>query len=116
MTYNVRKPRRGDIIRVKVTFYHHYGIYVDDRRIIQFGMPDNVNREASEVRVCVSDIDEFLSGGELEVMELSFKEKHSMRSADDVVRIAESRVGEGGYNVFTNNCEHFVMSCKFKEK
>lgn len=31
---------------------------------------------------------------------------------DEVVSRAQSRLGEGKYNPFTNNCEHFAMWCK----
>ena len=32
--------------------------------------------------------------------------------ADDVVARARSKLGEGGYDPFENNCEHFVTWCK----
>ncbi len=112
-----RAPSKGDIIRTKVTFYYHYGIYESDERIIQFGLPDNVNRTADEVRVVESDISTFLMlGGELEVMEPERQDRRRLRSPEDVVRAAEARLGEGGYDAFSNNCLTFAEQCKFKDK
>lgn len=33
-------------------------------------------------------------------------------SSDEVVRRARKRMGEGDYNAFTSNCEHFCRECK----
>jgi len=36
-----------------------------------------------------------------------------MRSAKEIIRIARLRIGEGGYDILHNNCEHFVNDCAF---
>ena len=38
------------------------------------------------------------------------------RTPQDVVNYAFSRVGEGGYNIISNNCEHFANDCLFGKK
>lgn len=116
MEWTEKAPKYGDIVRTKVSFYYHYGIFVNENRIIQFGLPDNVNRPADEVKVLATDIYTFIGKGELEVAELSASEKAKRRKPKQAVALAESRIGEGGYNILHNNCEHFVYDCVMGEK
>ena len=115
MEWKEKEPKCGDIVRTKVTFYHHYGIFTDKDTVIQFGLPDNVNRPANEVTVLESDVYEFLRGGEMEVCVPSHSEKAKMRAPKEIVAIARERIGEGGYDILHNNCEHFVNECVFGE-
>lgn len=116
MTWEVKTPAYGDIVRTKVTFYHHYGIFLDPDQVIQFGLADDVGRPAEEVRVLVSDVYAFLNGGELEVGVPDREEKRKLRTPDQIVDVARSRIGQGGYDILHNNCEHFVNECAFGEK
>ena len=50
MRWVSKKPVRGCAVRVKVSFYHHYGIYVDDEHVIAFGLPDNSGIKPDEHR------------------------------------------------------------------
>ena len=111
MEWTENTPVCGDIIRTKVSFYHHYGIFVSEDRIIQFGLPDDPQRPSEQVKVLTTDIDTFLQGGELEVA----KRTARMRSPKQIVAAAEARIGEGGYDILHNNCEHFVNECAFGE-
>lgn len=115
MKWIIKDPEYGDIIRTKVTFYHHYGIFVSDRRVIQFGLPNDVGRPADEVKVLESDIYAFLQGGELEVAKLDRSEAARRRSPKETVAFAETKIGQGGYDILHNNCEHFVNLCVFGE-
>lgn len=115
MKWTEKTPEYGDIIRTKVSFYHHYGIFVDEQSVIQFGMPDNVYQPAEEIKVLSSSINDFLNGGELETGEPEKDEKKKMRSAEERVKLALSRIGDGGYDILHNNCEHFVNECAFGE-
>ena len=115
MTFTERTPRYGDMIRTKVRFYHHYGIYVSDERGIQFGMPDNTGTPNEQIHVMTTDIYTFLNGGTLEVGQPDREERKKMRSAKQVVELAEGRLGETGYDILHNNCEHFVNECVFGE-
>lgn len=115
MEWTVNSPKSGDIIRTKVTFYHHYGIFINESRIIQFGLPDNVYTPAEEIKVLATDIYTFLQDGELEVGKPTRQELKNMRSPEEIVKLAESRLGQGGYDILHNNCEHFVNECAFGE-
>lgn len=115
MIFTEKVPAYGDMIRTKVRFYHHYGIYVSDERVIQFGMPDNTGIPNEQIQVLATDIYTFLNGAQLEVAEPDREERKKMRPADQVVALAESRMGETGYDILHNNCEHFVNECMFGE-
>lgn len=108
-----KTPVYGDLIRTKVRFYYHYGIFVSEQQVIQFGLPDDPMRPAEQIQVLSSDIDAFLQGGEVEVAVPDGTTRRQMRDADEIVRIALSRMGEGGYDILHNNCEHFVNDCAF---
>ena len=106
-------PAPGDIVRTKVRFYYHYGIFVSEEEIIQFGLPGDPGRPAEEIRVLASDVAAFLQGGEMEVAQPDAKDRKAMRTPEQIVALARQRLGEGGYDILHNNCEHFVNDCAF---
>ena len=75
MIWTTQAPKMGDIIRVKVKFYHHYGIYLDDEHIVQFGLPDNTGLDPETIAVTVTDMDGFRMGKEPETAKLTPMEK-----------------------------------------
>lgn len=113
MQWEFNTPKKGDIIRVKVSFYYHYGIFVDEKNVIQFGLPDEPIRSKETITVLKSDIYTFLSGGVLEVGIPDKDERKKMYSPDKIVENAYLALGEGGYDILHNNCEHFVNKCAF---
>lgn len=115
MEWQIKSPVYGDVIRTKVRFYHHYGIFVSPQRVIQFGLPEDPMRAGADVQVVASDIYGFLCGGELEVGVPDRQERKQLRKPSQIVSQAESRLGEGGYHILHNNCEHFVNECAFGE-
>lgn len=116
MNWSDNSPKYGDMIRVKVKFYYHYGIFVDESTVIQFGMPDNGNTPPDEIAVMVTDISTFSNGEFVERAELDKAERKRAFSSKQVVENATSRIGECGYNILNNNCEHFANECVFGEK
>lgn len=113
MQWVEKTPVYGDMIRTKVRFYHHYGIFVSEDQVIQFGLPDDPLRAAEQIKVISSNIATFLQGGEVEVAVPETAERKHMRKPEQIVQIAQSRLGEGGYDILHNNCEHFVNDCAF---
>lgn len=116
MKWIQKTPQYGDIIRVKVKFYYHYGLYEDDLHVIQFGYPDNTGIDPNEIAVISTDIQTFLHGGMLETGKLSFTEKRKRRTPKAAVEYAKEKLGMTGYNILHNNCEHFVNECVFGER
>jgi hypothetical protein len=115
MQWQFYSPTPGAPVRVKVSFYYHYGIFVSEDSVIQFGLPDGPSRPAEEIRVLSTDVYTFLQGGDLEVGFPDRGERKKLRSADQVVAAAQSRIGQGGYDLLHNNCEHFMYECLFGE-
>lgn len=113
MQWTEKTPVFGDMIRTKVKFYYHYGIFAAEDQVIQFGLPDDPMRKAEQIRVLSSDIDTFLQGGELEVAVMDRTERRRMYRPQQIVERAQQRLGEGGYDILHNNCEHFVHECVF---
>ena len=116
MQWTQNPPEFGDMVRVKMSFYYHYGIYKDPETVIQFGRRNNGNTPPDEIAVLITGIDEFSEGEFVETSKLDFSEKRKRRSPEKTVELALSRVGEKGYNILNNNCEHFAYDCMFGEK
>ena len=94
---------KGDHVYVRRVGYTHHGVEVDDGMVIHFtGTPGSkrgatIRREALEV---------FRSGGVVEVRRYEQRLDPEM-----VVERAESKLGQSGYNLYANNCEHFARWC-----
>lgn len=113
MNWSVDTPKRGQIIRTKVSFYYHYGIFVDENEVIQFGLPNDPGKPAETIKVLSSDIYTFLNGGDVETFVPTREELKNLRDPEEIIKTARSQIGEGGYDILHNNCEHFVNKCAF---
>ena len=113
MTWQKTPPTAGSMIRVESGSIHHYGVYVSDREVIQFGLAPNARPELkdSDIEVLSTDIDTFLNGQCLEVAEFDRKEKKTHPAPEEAVAKARARMGERGYHILYNNCEHFAYEC-----
>ena len=118
MKWELKTPSAGDMVRVKLGGIYHYGVFVSEDEVIQFGLAPNLRAmvKDSEISVCSSDVDTFLVGGFLETATLDKKEKKKRRKPKETVALARSRLGEKGYNILYNNCEHFAYECVMGEK
>lgn len=103
------------MIRARIGALYHYGIYISDSEVIQFGFPpvNGTPRNADEVKVVSTDVDAFRCDNFLEAAELGFFEKRKARPAEKRIEYARSCVGKGGYDLLDNNCEHFAYECVF---
>ena len=110
------EPYPGAHIRVQVDSVYHHGIYIGDNKVVQFGLPMSIYQDPNTIKIMESPIEDFLNGGFLEVRIYDKKEKKSKNKDSDIVKIALSKVGEGNYNLLTNNCEHFANYCVFGKK
>ena len=107
-----KKPEYGNQIRVNRGLYYHHGIYESDDVVYQFASRDGeLNPDTAEV--CTASLEEYLKGGIVEVREYTLEEKQKLRSPDEIIKYAKEHLGEMGYNLFTNNCEHFSNRCAF---
>lgn len=114
--WKIKEPYPGAHIRVQINQIYHHGIYIGNDEVIQFGLPFDIYRPKDEVKVIKSNIIDFLQGGFLEVREFTKQEKKTKNKDQDIINIAISKLGEGGYDIVHNNCEHFVNYCIFNTK
>jgi len=107
----------GDMVRIRLGSVYHYGIFVSEDEVIQFGLPPTAGNRAAEgeVRVLATDIDVFACGCIVETACLDRSEQRRRIPPSETVARARARLGESGYNLIHNNCEHFVNECVFGE-
>ena len=113
--WTLRHPKKGDIIRVDFNNYHHYGIYVSDDEVIQFGLIKDVILKKEDIKVLKSNINEFRNNKFVEVRNYTLKEKIIKNRPNKVINIARSKMGLMGYDIINNNCCHFVNMCVFNK-
>lgn len=112
-----KKPSYGDQIRVNRGMYTHHGIFISEDSIIHFAPPGNTDvLDPSKARVIDTPLNEFLKGGVLEVRVYTDEELKRKRSPKAIVAEALAHLGEGGYSIISNNCEHFSNLCAFGKK
>jgi len=97
---------RGDHLRVKRLSgaYYHHGIDLGKGRVIHYSGQVGRKRNAS---IREASRSQFAEGGEVEVVEYA-----ACDHPNTVIARARSRLGENGYHLFGNNCEHFARWCK----
>ena len=101
----------GDIIRVKLGSVYHYGIFVSDEEVIQFGYPPIAKYQDKEKAVVATDIDTFACDQLIEVGAFTFSDHKKRFKSNITIELARKRLGEGGYDIIENNCEHFAFEC-----
>ncbi len=83
--------------------YDHHGIYLGNGRVIHYAgrmrYPEGLVEEVT--------VAEFCRGRALAVAGMAAPSF----DAEEIVRRARSRLGEQGYRVLSNNCEHFCSWC-----
>ncbi len=106
---------RGDMIRVKLGSVYHYGIFSSEEEVIAFGLPPlpQYRENGEEIRVLATTIDVFSCGEIVEKAVFDRRERKKAFPKEKTLSLAKSRIGEGGYNLIHNNCEHFVYECVF---
>lgn len=107
-------PKHGDHIRVcrMDGLYYHHGIYVAEDEVIHFtGDDDDSVLDWSKARVIRTSLERFLSGGTVEIKEYNEEELADLYPVEGIVNYARACLGDDGYNILFNNCEHFANAC-----
>lgn len=112
--WTVRPIRPGDIVRVYNGRFYHFGIYIGNETIVHFAGPDAETLTDPSLAVIRKDsLDHFAMGRPMEVREYSFRERFRKFPPGKIIENALRHVGEAGYDIIYNNCEHFVNKCAF---
>ena len=106
-----KEPQEGDVIAVKRPGYIHFGIYAGKSKVIHFA---SVNGDfGSDICVHEARLNNFKNGSDcLVVKYLSKNNSAKFYSPDETLKRAREQIGDSGYNLFFNNCEHFASWCK----
>jgi Lecithin retinol acyltransferase len=98
------EPALGSHLVTRRRGYLHHGVYVGDGRVVHYsGLANGLHRGPVEE----VPMDRFTRGQPVWV------KSHATSNFDarEVIERARSRVGEDGYRLLTNNCEHFCEWC-----
>ena len=113
--YFNRNYVEGDIIKVKSIYSKiakypiwHYGVVVGHNDVVHF----NLNAKKCNIEIIRTSLEDFVGSGE-NLRKCPISESHKKYSSHEIARRALSKVGTdfGGYNLETNNCEHFANWC-----
>lgn len=112
--WDVRPLQPGDHIRVKYQSFYHHGLYEGNGNVIHFAGPSmQALMDPEKVIVRRDTLDDFSMDRHIEVRCYSLKEKLQKRNAQKILAAAQESLGEAGYDILYNNCEHFVNRCVF---
>lgn len=112
--WDVRPLQPGDHIRVKYQNFYHHGLYEGEGTVIHFAGPNmQALLDPELVTVRRDSLDSFSMDRHIEVRCYSLKEKLQKRSTAKILSAARESLGQAGYDILYNNCEHFVNLCVF---
>ena len=110
--WSEKTPKSGDHIKVSRGLYTHHGIFIGYNEVIHFASKkdsDDILGDNNEV--ISTSLNKFLRGGILEVKVYNDNELDDLYPIHDIINYARGSIGESGYNLIFNNCEHFANSC-----
>ena len=91
--------------------YTHHGIYLNDDEIIHFSSINDDNLLGTDNSVLRVSLEGFLRSGKLEVKVYSHDDRQDLFPVEEIVNWARACLGDDGYNLIFNNCEHFANYC-----
>lgn len=110
--WEFKRPETSNHIRTNRGVYFHHGIYISDDEVIHFTGTDADNvLNWSKNEVISTSLVEFLRGDELEVKNYTNEEMQDLYPVDHIINYARACLGDRGYNLVFNNCEHFANEC-----
>ncbi|XP_021351176.1 retinoic acid receptor responder protein 3-like isoform X2 [Mizuhopecten yessoensis] len=120
----------GDMVEFPRGWYSHWGVYLGEGRIVHLsggdndGINGNINsgsvfticgKNFSKAWVMIDDFWKIALKCKAKINNGKDR-KCSPRQPHEMVRVAMEMVGEIGYNVLWNNCEHFAAFIRYGKK
>lgn len=110
--WSMRNPNKGDHVKVNRGLYTHHGVYISIDEVIHFtGTEDDSILDWSQNEVIKTGLEYFLRGGQVEVKEYTDDELKDVYPVEHIVAYSRACLGDRGYNLIFNNCEHFANIC-----
>ncbi|ESO92138.1 hypothetical protein LOTGIDRAFT_162789 [Lottia gigantea] len=117
----------GDIVEFKRGIYSHYGVYIGNEEIVHLsGEDENDGLDAFGVEHIFTisgqlfnkawvKKDKFLEvAGKSKAYKANKDTKRQPLPAHKIVENSLSKLGRVGYNIITQNCEHFANWCRYE--
>ena len=101
---------RGDLPEDSLQGFWHHGIQCPDGSVIHYTGMDGV-KTLTNAQILRTDIQTFISNPQRELHYVTYQPTQQIYSVNEIVRRAESRIGERGYNLLNHNCENFARWC-----
>ena len=118
---------KGDIVYVKRRGYRHFGIYTGNQQVIHYYKERNPL--LCDGIISETSLNEFMSGSDTLyvlngigpaaknnlfdwIIKRVFGGEINPFPPQETIERARSKLGEQGYNLLLNNCEHFAFWCK----
>ena len=90
-----------------INTYQHYGVYIGDGKVIHFAPLEGQEISSENGIIHETTLEKFLNGRALQI-DMNIEKIYS---ENEIIQRARSRLGGKGYDLFTNNCEHFARWC-----
>ena len=100
----------GDAVVADRGLYRHYGIYIGNDQVIHFGSEEALELNPMKASVIMTSLKAFRGNCPFWVAK---QNRYPAFPSDQVVDNAKARLGERGYSILNNNCEHFANECKY---
>jgi hypothetical protein len=96
--------KKGSILEFKRAggLFYHYGMYIGENKVIHRDKNENGS-------IFVTDLKDMV--GEMKIVSPKYPRVPTQQAIDKAFEMRESNLE---YNVFTNNCEHFVNFVRYK--
>lgn len=100
MTYKYKEINKGDVIRVKTGIFYHYGVYLNNDNVIEFG--HIINKPNEKIDIHLTSLNSFSGDKIPEVRVLPKRIK--TRSIEDIENYLNEVIGQENYSLKDNNC------------
>ena len=87
--------------------YQHYGVYIGNGRVVHFAPLEGYEINFENGIIHETELEKFLQGRALRI---DFS-AGMVFPQEEILHRALSRIGEKGYDLLSNNCEHFARWC-----
>lgn len=113
--WKATEPFYGDHIKVNRFGYTYHGIYISKKEVIHFASRDHDGlHNWKKNQIISTSFEEFSRERKVWVRQYTMFEARRLNGNQEIVTTAQQFLGQDGYYLFLNNCEHFCRFCTFQ--